>query len=137
MVEQNKFPQREAPSLLALPLPLKERIFAYLDKPHDLSLFFLRRTHPQLRQSIPRACSLDPKTRKCQLWSAEREHPYLLPHRYFPCYCCLGVYPPRCFARRSRYAVELERRCKFCTRVWSPRHWLADRQHDDQSCART
>lgn len=37
--------------LLALPLPLKQRLFNYLDDPHKLSLIFLRLAHPTLRKS--------------------------------------------------------------------------------------
>lgn len=119
--EQPPAPEKKLPPLLALPLPLKQHIFAYLDEPHNLSLFFLRRTHPILRQSIPRGYSSNRQTRKCQLWTAEREHPYLFRRGYYPCYCCLVVYPRRCFSRRYSHEAELERRCIFCTRVWHPR----------------
>lgn len=136
MTEQPTPPEKKLPPLLALPLPLKQRVFAYLDEPHNLSLFLLRRTHPILRRSIPRGYSSTRQTKKCQLWTAEREHPNLFPFRFYPCYCCLEVYPGRCFARRFRYEVELERRCRFCTRVWNRRFLSSDRQDDVQSCAR-
>ena len=112
-------PLRKPPPLLALPLHLKQRIFAYLDEAHNLSLLFLRRTHPILRQSIPYGYSSDRQTKKCQLWTAEREHFDLLPAGSLPCYCCLEVYRIRCFERKYRYEEEeLNRRCEFCTRVW-------------------
>ncbi len=127
MIEQPTSPMKKLPPLLALPLPLKQRIFTYLDKPHDISLIFLRRTHRILRQSIPRGYSLNRQTKKSQLWTADREHRCLFPRGFYPCYFCLEVYPRRCFARRFGYEVELERRCRFCTRVWNPRFLSSDR----------
>lgn len=121
ITEQPTPPEKNLPPLLALPLPLKQRIFSYLDEPHNLSPVFLRRTHPLLRRSIPRGYSSNRQIRKCQLWTAEIEHPYLFRRGNYPCYCCLVVYPRRCFSRRYSYEVELERRCIFCTRVWHPR----------------
>lgn len=124
MAEPPTSPEHKLPPLLALPLPLKQRIFAYLDdldQPHDLSLLFLRRTHRILRQSIHRGYSSDRQTKKCQLWTAERERLHLFLHGFYPCYCCLEVYPRKCFARRYSSEIELERRCRFCTRVWNLR----------------
>ena len=132
-IEQPTSLDKKLPPFLALPLPLQQRIFTYLDEPHNLSLFFLRRAHPTLRQSIPRGYSSNPQTKKCQLWTAEREHRYLFPYRFYPCYCCLRVYPRKCFERRYRYEVELERRCRFCTRVWNCRFSSSDRLDGLQS----
>lgn len=122
------------PPLLALPPHLRDRILAYLDEPYDLSLVFLRRTHPILRQTIAQGYSSNRTTKKCQLWTAEREHPYLFPAHFYPCYSCLEVYPLRCFEQRYRAEEgmdrELERRCKFCTRMWD-RRFLSAKRLDD------
>lgn len=122
------------PLLFALPPHLRDQILAYLDEPYDLSLIFLRRTHPILRRLIPQGYSSNRTTKKCQLWTAEREHPYLFPPDFYPCYSCLEVYPLRCFEPRYRSEegmdLDLERRCKFCTRMWD-RRFLSAKRFDD------
>lgn len=127
-------PEKKTPPLLALPSILRKRILAYLDEPYDLSVIFLRRTHPFLRRVIHQGYSSNRTTKKCQLWTAEREHPYLFPAHFYPCYSCLEVYPLRCFELRYRSEEgmdrELERRCKFCTRMWD-RRFLSAKRLDD------
>ena len=46
-------PQTDLPPLLDLPPHLLQQILNHLDEPYDLSLMFLRRTHPILRGLIP------------------------------------------------------------------------------------
>ena len=123
-------PSKELPPFLTPPLHLKQRIFTYMDEPYNLSLLFLRRAHPILRQSILHGFSSDRQTKKCQLWTAEREHIDLFPFGFLPCYCCLEIYRCNCFKRKCRYEEEeLNRRCKFCTRVWE-RGFLSFKRFD-------
>ena len=133
-------PKQKLLRLITLPVHLQQRIFSYLDEPYDLSLMFLRRTHPFLRYSIARGYSSNRTTKKCQLWTAERHHPCLFPIHFYPCYCCLEVYPLKCFERRYRpeggMDRELDRRCKFCTRFWDRRSFSARRFDDLRRRAR-
>ena len=135
IMEQITTSEKKLPPLLDLPLHLQQRIFAYLDEPYDLSLMIMRRTHPLLRLAIPFGYSSNRQIKKCQLWTAERAHSRLFPYGCYPCYCCLEVYPRVYFARRYSDEVELERRCRFCTRRWIsresvPRQLFPDRQRE-------
>lgn len=132
--------------LLALPLELKQLIFDYLsvDEDLELSLTILRRTHPILRNVIPRQ-DLSPgrrlKTihgegfhcrlirlkygRQKQLLMCELKYPYLFAAGLYPCYCCSQVLEENHFeGYKSKYRLGLNlvpnqqlRRCDDCLAV--------------------
>ncbi|CAF9927109.1 MAG: hypothetical protein ALECFALPRED_003622 [Alectoria fallacina] len=108
MAEPQTSPVQPLPPLLALPLELKEQIFAELSSHEggELSLTILRRTHPVFRYLVPRKPlalvtpyqpgdtpskreynrTLD--IRRERLLFAELNHPYLFPPDLYPCYTC-------------------------------------------------
>ena len=132
--------------LLALPLELKQLIFNYLsdDEDLELSLTILRRTHPILRNVIPRQ-NLSPNRRlktihgegfhcwlirvkygrRRQLLMCEQEHPYLFAANFYPCYCCSQVLEENRFkGYKSKYRLGSDlmpnqqlRRCDDCLAI--------------------
>lgn len=118
---------RPLPPLLALPLELKQQIFADISEFEDgeLWLTILRRTHPMLRYLIPRK-TIAPVTpysrnnmsirlqyyrtleiRKDRFLFAEVNHPYLFPPDFYPCSSCGEVLSGSHFEPyRPRYVSE-------------------------------
>lgn len=93
-------PETELPPLLALPLEIKQDIFAYLHDSREPTLAILRRTHSSFYRIIPRSelRSKVPRQLGSQLLRAEARYPYLLPPGHYTCFECLCVLPRNSFS---------------------------------------